>query len=174
MKKNKKKGILFWIEGFSGSGKTQISKNIHNHIVSRYGPTLIIQGDDLRKIFKLYNYSKEGRYSNFLKFSKFAKFITNQNINIIFTVVGMIKAQRQWLRKNIINYVEIHIKSKISKIKKINKKKLYKKKINIVGIDIKPEYPTNADIVINNNFKKNIRFLSNQLIKKIDSIKLDK
>ena len=86
----------------------------------------------------------------------------------------MIKAQRQWLRKNIINYVEIHIKSKISKIKKINKKKLYKKKINIVGIDIKPEYPTNADIVINNNFKKNIIFLSNQLIKKIDSIKLDK
>tara|TARA_B100001758_G_C18112668_1_gene454462 strand:- start:69 stop:590 length:522 start_codon:yes stop_codon:yes gene_type:complete len=172
MKKNKKKGILFWIEGFSGSGKTQISKNIHKHIVRRYGPTLIIQGDDLRKIFKLYNYSKEGRYSNFLKFSKFVKFITNQNINIIFTVVGMIKAQRQWLRKNIINYVEIHIKSKINKIKKINKKKLYKKKINIVGIDIKPEYPTNADIVINNNFKKNIRFLSNQLIKKIDNIKL--
>ncbi len=81
----------------------------------------------------------------------------------------MIKAQRQWLKKNIINYVEIHIKSKI---KKINKKKVYKKKINIVGIDIKPEYPTNADIVVNNNFKKNIRFLSNQLIKKIDNIKL--
>lgn len=172
MKKNKKKGILFWIEGFSGSGKTEISKSIRGHVIKNYGPTLIIQGDDLRKIFKLYDYSKEGRYNNFLKFSKFAKFITDQNINIIFTVVGMIKAQRKWLRNNISNYIEIHIKTKIKKIKKINKKKTYEKNINLVGIDIKPEYPTNADIVINNNFKKNVNYLSNQLIKKIDNIKL--
>ena len=38
---------------------------------------------------------------------------------------------------------------------------------NVWALDIKPEFPKNADIVINNNFKKNIRQLSNFLLKKI-------
>ena len=167
MKNIKKKGILFWIEGFSGSGKTEISKKIKSSIIKKYGPTIIIQGDDLRKIFKLYDYSKEGRYNNFLKFSRFAKFITNQNINVIFTVVGMQKIQREWLKKNIVNYIEIYIETKISKIKKKSMKKTYKNNQNIVGIHIKPELPKKPDIKIINNFKKSTDFLSKQLVTRI-------
>ena len=51
-KKINKKGILFWVTGLSGSGKTTISKLIKDDIVKDYGPTLLISGDDLRKIFK--------------------------------------------------------------------------------------------------------------------------
>lgn len=167
MKYIKKKGILFWIEGFSGSGKTAISKKIKSSIIKKYGPTITIQGDDLRKIFKLYDYSKEGRYNNFLKFSRFARFITNQNINVIFTVVGMQKIQRDWLKKNIVNYVEIYIETKISKIKEKNKKKTYKKNQNIVGIHIKPELPKKPDIKIVNDFKQSVDVLSKQLISSI-------
>ena len=118
MKINRKKGILFWIEGFSGSGKTEISKKIKNEISNKYGPTLLIQGDNLRRIFKLFDYTKKGRYQNYLKFSRFAKFITDQNINLIFTVVGMQKVQRNWLKKNINNYVEIYIQTKIQNLPK--------------------------------------------------------
>ena len=50
-KKIKKKGILFWITGLSGSGKTTISKLIKKDIVTNYGPTILVSGDDLRKIF---------------------------------------------------------------------------------------------------------------------------
>ena len=48
---NKKKGILFWITGLSGSGKTTISKKIKKNISNLYGPTILVSGDDLRKIF---------------------------------------------------------------------------------------------------------------------------
>ena len=170
MKLNKKKGILFWIEGFSGSGKTKISKKIKNEISNKYGPTLLIQGDNLRKIFKLFDYTKEGRYQNYLKFSRLAKFVTDQNINLIFTVVGMQKVQRSWLKKNIDNYIEIYIQTEINKIKK-NKKKIYdKKNLNIVGIHIKPEIPKNPNIRLINNMDKDINYLSKKLIKKIFDI----
>mgnify|MGYP000954987711 CR=1 FL=1 len=36
MKKNNK-GTLFWVTGFSGSGKTQISKKIYPQIKKKYG-----------------------------------------------------------------------------------------------------------------------------------------
>ena len=52
LKKNK--GILFWITGLSGSGKTTIAEKIKKDISNKYGATLIFSGDDLRKLF---NYS---------------------------------------------------------------------------------------------------------------------
>ena len=54
MKKiNKNKGIVFWITGLSGSGKTTLAKKIKKDISKIYGPTIMISGDDIRKIFGL-------------------------------------------------------------------------------------------------------------------------
>ena len=63
---------------------------------------------------------------------------------------------------------DLYIKKKIIKL---NKKKIYQtNKKNIVGIDIKPEYPKNPDIRLKNNFKSDINKLSKKAIKKIDNI----
>ena len=44
-----KKGILFWITGLSGAGKTSVANEIKNEITKQFGPTLVFNGDDLRK-----------------------------------------------------------------------------------------------------------------------------
>ena len=74
--------------------------------------------------------------------------------------------------KNIENYIEIFIKSPISKVKKFSNKKIYKQKYiqNVVGFDIKPEYPNNPHIIIKNDFSKPIKKLSEDLLLKIDKI----
>ena len=172
LKKNKNKGILFWITGLSGSGKTTIAKKIKKDIIQLYGPTLLVSGDNLRKIFNFNKYTYNERLSLSKKFCKFAKFITNQKINLIFASVGMMDSMRKWYRNNIDNYVEIFIKADLNKIIKLKKKKIYnnKKNGNIVGITIKPEFPKQPDIIINNDFKKSTNILSNNLIKKISKI----
>ena len=111
MKFTNNKGILFWVTGLSGSGKTTISKKIKNEIAKRYGPTILFSGDDLRKIFKIRKYSYKARLEYGKKCCNFAKFVTNQKINLIFAILGMIDELRSWNRKNIENYVEIYIKS---------------------------------------------------------------
>ena len=58
---NRNKGILFWVTGLSGSGKTVISEKIRKDIVKNYGPTLLVSGDDLRKIFKFDKYTAAER-----------------------------------------------------------------------------------------------------------------
>lgn len=173
MKKlNKKKGILFWITGLSGSGKTVIAENIKNNIIKNYGPTLLVSGDDLRQIFEFNKYTAKERKLLGRYYCNFAKFITNQKINLIFASVAMRNSTRNWNRKNIDNYLEIYIKSDIQIIIKAKKKKIYHKKNSgdIVGIDIKPQLPKNPDITINNNFKKSIDTLSKELIRKIKFI----
>ena len=165
---NKKKGILFWITGLSGSGKTSIANKIHKNISKMYGPSIVISGDNLRKIFELNKYDYQSRMLNMKKFTKFAKFITDKKINLIFAVVGLIEKPKIWSRKNIDNYIEIYIKTDIKKIIKKNKKKLYhNKKKNIVGLSIKPEFPKKYDILINNDFTKSLGELSKILENRI-------
>ena len=65
LKKFKKnKGILFFITGLSGSGKSSIAKKIYPYIIRMFGPTIFINGDDLRKIFELYGFSSKDRLEN--------------------------------------------------------------------------------------------------------------
>ena len=52
----KDKGILFWITGLSGSGKTTLAKLIKKDVIKHFGPTLLVSGDDLRKIFGFKKY----------------------------------------------------------------------------------------------------------------------
>ena len=168
----KNKGILFWVTGLSGSGKTTLSKKILKNVIKSYGPTLLISGDDLRYIFTFNKFNDEERKILAKKYCRYAKFITNQNINLIFAAVGMMDSVRYWYKKNISNYVEIYIKADLKKIIKTKKKKIYHKKNvgDIVGISIKPEFPKKPDILLRNNFKQDINLLANNLINRIKQV----
>ena len=73
---------------------------------------------------------------------------------------------RKYNIKNIENYFEIYIKSDLKKIIKLKKKKLYYKKKNIVGLDLKPEFPKKTIIIVNYNFLKSTETISLELSKK--------
>ncbi len=168
MKLNKKKGILFWVTGLSGAGKTSISNKIYNNIKKEYGKTFYINGDEIRKIFELKSYNNSDRKKGGIKYSKLFKKITDQNINVLFAGMALFHDVRAWNKKYINNYLEIYIKTNLKNIIKKKYTKIYKKKSNLVGVDIKPEFPKKPDIVINNNFKKSIDKLSRELILKIN------
>ena len=58
---NKKYGILFFITGLSGSGKTTISNKIKKKIEKLYGPTFVFTGEKIRSALKYNGYSKDER-----------------------------------------------------------------------------------------------------------------
>jgi adenylylsulfate kinase-like enzyme len=168
MKINRKKGILFWITGLSGSGKSTIASLIKNKIEKKYGPTIILSGDDLRYISSFLKYEKKDR----LEFSKtklrFYKFVTDQKINLIFSTISLFDSVRKENKKKIINYVEIFIKADVKTIIKNNKKKLYKKKSEkIWGVNIKAEFPKKPLIQVENNFDKPLKVVADKLLKSI-------
>ncbi len=164
---NKKKGIVFWIEGFSGSGKTSISKNIQKDLNKMFGKTIILSGDILRKFFDRSGYSKKERIKISYKTSHILKYLTEENLNIIYSAVCLNNTARNIYKRKISNFFQIYIKSDIKEILKLKKKNTYKNKNNIVGIHIKPEYPTRPHIILENNFDKSVKKLSEELIIKI-------
>ena len=168
---NKNKGILFWVTGLSGSGKTAISKKIKNRIIKLYGPTIEVSGDNFRKVFKLTKYDQKERIKKLWYYHHFSKLITNQKVNLIFNLIGMIDKARNWNRKNIDNYVEIYVKVDVKRVVNRRKKNLYLNSTkNIVGMDIKAELPKKPHIILNNNFNRSIKDLSSEAIKKIKKL----
>ena len=169
MKKiNNTKGIVFWVTGLPGSGKTSIAIKLKKPIEKMYGKTILFSGDDLRKISDFKDYDVKNRYLYAKSYSRLVKYISNQNINVIIATVSLFDKIHSWNRKNITNYCEIYIKSKTQEIIKNKKKKLYFKfKKNLVGIDIKPKFPVNSNIKITNNFKESISYLSKSIFERI-------
>ena len=86
--------------------------------------------------------------------------------------VGLSNVVRSNNRKTFPNYVEIFVSSNVHLIKKFNKKKVYKLKKNIWGVDIKPEFPRRPHITIKNDFSKSLAGLSKELESKIKKIYL--
>ena len=166
MKKNK--GILFWITGLSGSGKTTIAEKIENNISKKYGPTITISGDDLRKKLNFNKFSRKHRLSYALSYGKFCKYLTDSNINVIFSTVSLFHKVRKWNRDHINNYVEIYIESNIQELIKRKKKFFYKGNYkNIVGKNLKAEFPKSPDVIIKNNLTNSLNKLSKELLIKI-------
>tara|TARA_Y100000591_G_C21687596_1_gene621357 strand:+ start:86 stop:601 length:516 start_codon:yes stop_codon:yes gene_type:complete len=170
MIKNNRKGILFWITGLSGAGKTSVSQKIYKKIKNEFGKTIFINGDDLRKIFDLKGYNYKDRKKIGLQYSRLFKKITDQNVNVIFAGVVLIESVRKWNKKNIDNYLEIYLKANIKKIIKRKYKRLYSQTKNLVGLNVRAEFPKKPDIIINNNFKESIKSISDRLLKKIRKI----
>jgi adenylylsulfate kinase len=112
--KNKNKGIFFFITGLPGSGKTSIAEKIKRSISKKYGPTITLTGDDLRKIFNYNKFSRKPRLAYALSFSKFCKYITDKKINVIFSTVSLFHKVRKWNKLNIQNYIEIYIEADIN------------------------------------------------------------
>ncbi len=172
MKKiSKKQGILFWVTGLAGSGKTTYAKLLKKKITKRYGPTIVISGDELRKSFDLKGYTYSERKIIVNKYIKLLKIIIKQKINVIFAVIGMMNVIRENNKKLFKNYIEIFIKAKLVKLKKKNKKNLYKgKKKNVVGRDIKPEFPKKPDVIFYNKFNSNIKKNEEIIFNKIQKV----
>ena len=168
MRTKKKQGIVFWITGLPGSGKSNISKNIFNSIEKKYGPTLRLSGNEVRRMLNVKGYTKRDRLQIGFKYHEFCKKISKSGFNVLFDVVCLFEKIRKKNRKYLKNYLEIYIKADNKILFQRKQKYFYKIKTNNVwGIDIKPEFPKKADIVINNNFKKNTQQLANSLLKKI-------
>ena len=159
MKIKKPKCIIIF--GLSGSGKSTISEFIYKDLEKKIGKTILIDGDNLRTLLKNlgfnFGFTKKERIRSILPAQHVINFLLRSGFNVLYNNVCLNKKAYDTWKKNIKNLTYVYIKTDIDKIIKFGKKnKLYKKKKNVVGLDIRPDIPKRPHIVIENNFDRNI------------------
>ena len=68
------KNFIYWILGLSGSGKTTLSKLLRDELIKRNRKVILLDGDNLRKIFDdedvQNSYTRQSRLKLAYKYSK--------------------------------------------------------------------------------------------------------
>lgn len=155
--------MIIWITGLSGSGKSTIGSKLCQHWRNYEQNTILIDGDEIRAIFKHNNkdkdYSIEGRRINAERIQQICVWLDKQGFNVVCCILSVFNDITKWNRKNFSQYYEVYIDVPMDVLLKRDIKNLYapayKGKIkNVVGVDIpfpKPELP---DMIIDNSKKK--------------------
>ena len=165
---NNKQGIVFWLTGYSGSGKTEISKLLYKKIEKKFGKTVRLSGDDLRILLNLNGYTKKERKKISLKYHDVCKRFSLKGVNVLIDVVALFDSVRKKNRQYLSNYIEIYIKTDLKKVMSRKEKPFYRKNVkNVYSKDIKAELPKKPDIIQLNSFTKTTSFLSKEIFKKI-------
>jgi len=164
------KNFVIWITGLSGVGKTTIGKSVYEKLKKTGYNIVFLDGDSFRNILgNTYGYSKEERIKVANIISNFCIYLNKQNLNVICCTISLLKEIHKKNRANIKNYVEVFVQCDMDELIKRDKKKIYsgfqkKKTKNIVGVDMKCDFPKNPEIILNNTSRKNFNTNVNILI----------
>jgi adenylylsulfate kinase-like enzyme len=160
--------MIIWFKGISGVGKSTLGSYFYKIKKKKIKNLVYVDGDIFRKLFKNdLGYTLKDRNTNASRLCTFVKLLQSQKINIIVTANLTSKKYQNLSKKIYHNYLSIFIESKLSNLKIRDKKKVYKNKKNIVGLNIKYDKPKNSDLHIRNDSTKK-KFLENiKLIEKL-------
>lgn len=148
-----KKVFTVWLTGFSGSGKTTISGQLHKKLLEKSIPCEVLDGDVIRQnLSKGLTYSKEDRCENILRIGFVAEILTRNGVCVIVSAISPYRCARDSVREKINHFVEVYIKCSIQECARRDIKGLYKKVRNgeiknFTGIDDPYEEPVNPEII---------------------------
>lgn len=151
------KNRIIWITGISGVGKTTLANNIKKKLKK----FLKIDGDEFRKLFNNdLGYTLEDRNKNAQRIINIVEYLYKQGLDIIVSANITSPKYLRILKTKIKNLIHIHISTPIEILIKRDKKGIYKKKVNVVGLNIKFQNYKKPNLFIKNNKSKK-EFLKN-------------
>ena len=151
-------GKVIWITGLSGAGKTTVA-NALKQSFKEYGVlSILLDGDILRGILedddvKSSTFMRKNRIKLSHKYSQLCKNLSSQGFTVIIATVSMFNEIYTWNRKNLPNYFEVFLKVPMKELIKRDPKNIYKNFYlgtinNVAGLDLKVDYPTQANLVV--------------------------
>jgi adenylylsulfate kinase-like enzyme len=100
---------LYWFTGQPGAGKTTLAQSLKTYLKPiTLKKIIILDGDNIRDIFKNQDYSKEGRLKNVDLVQSCCKFLIENDIIVIVCMVSPFRDQRYDFCKQM-NGIEIYV-----------------------------------------------------------------
>ena len=144
------KGMVVWMTGLSGSGKTTIAVELEKLLARKGVLTQVLDGDNIRSVINSnLGFSDEDRTENIRRIAEVSKLFVNCGVVTLNCFVSPTKAIRQQA-KNILgdDMVEVFINTSFEECEKRDVKGLYAKARageikNFTGLDAPFEAPEN-------------------------------
>ncbi|RAX51929.1 adenylyl-sulfate kinase [Helicobacter sp. 16-1353] len=161
-------GLVIWINGLSGSGKSTIGSTLYNIIKNDISNVVYLDGDSFREIFGQSKYDKDSRIQAAFLRAKLCELLSKQGIVVIASTISLFNEVYAFNKQIFKHYIEIYIECSMEELIKRDQKGLYTNALSgkikdVVGIDIDYDMP-NPDLIIDNNKQDNLIAKARQII----------
>jgi adenylyl-sulfate kinase len=170
------RGIVVWLTGLSGSGKTTIARTVEDALKSMNRCVVVLDGDEIRKhISSDLGFSKRDRELNVERVSYLSHILSRSGIITIVALISPFRTSRDYARKLIGgDFVEVWVKCSMETCKKRDPKGLYAKVIageitNFTGIDQNYEIPLKPEIVLDTD-KETSSLCAERILQKLKDL----
>lgn len=123
----KYRNSLVWLTGLSGSGKTTIAKALVEKLQSEGHSAMVLDGDEIRDIFKNNGFTKKDRIKHNQDVGKMAVYLQSQGIIPIISLISPYAEARDYVRSISKDFTEVYISTSLEECEKRDVKGLYKK-----------------------------------------------
>jgi len=151
--KSKSKGLVLWLTGLSGAGKTTIAKGLQQELKERGCLVELLDGDVVRtNLSKGLGYSREDRNTNIRRIGFVANLLSRNDVVAIIAAISPYQDARDELRKTTENFIEVYVNAPLEVCEERDVKGLYAMaragEIRaFTGVDDPYEEPLNPDVV---------------------------
>jgi adenylylsulfate kinase len=158
--KEEKHGVVIWLTGLPGSGKTTIGRILASKLAENGVKVELFDGDEVRKQLSAdLGFSKKDRELHAKRVVYVAKILSRNGINSIVTLISPYRSLRAFAREELGSFVEIYVKCSVDECIRRDPKGLYMKALSgeirdLTGIQDPYEEPENPEIVVNTEFEK--------------------
>ena len=155
----KQRGVVIWLTGLSGSGKSTIAVELEHALVENKQQAYILDGDNIRHgLNKNLGFSPEDRSENIRRIGEVAKLFVDANIITITAFISPYREDRDSARAlaNEGEFIEVYVKCPLDVCEQRDTKGLYKKARagevkKFTGISAPYEEPSNPELTIDSS-----------------------
>ncbi|NLW89432.1 MAG: adenylyl-sulfate kinase [Clostridiaceae bacterium] len=146
------KGIVIWMTGLSGSGKSTIAERVEEHLKASSKVVFRLDGDDLRSgINKDLGFSEADRTENIRRAAHIAALFRKAGIIVLCSFISPTQKMRDMARSIIGpgHFIEVYVKAGRAACAKRDPKGLYRANTQgLTGVSSPYEEPKSPDILL--------------------------
>lgn len=149
----KTNGVVIWLTGLSGAGKTTIAERLKSLILDRQINVEVLDGDVIRtNLSQGLGYSQKDRDTNIRRVGFVADLLSRNGVIVIVAVISPYRSVRDEIRLMTNNFVEVYVSAPLEICELRDVKGLYAAARagqikEFTGIDAPYEPPFNPDII---------------------------
>jgi bifunctional enzyme CysN/CysC len=155
-KRNDHKATVLWLTGYSGSGKSTISRHLESKLFEAGCQTMLLDGDNMRQgLCGDLGFSEADRSENIRRVGEVARLFFESGHIVICSFISPFIRDRQFVRSLFpeARFIEIYVKCDLEVCKRRDPHGLYKKALageiaEFTGISSPYEEPPSPEIVI--------------------------
>jgi adenylyl-sulfate kinase len=150
-------GLVVWLTGFSGSGKTTIAIEVENMLFARHLPVYRLDGDVMRQgLNSDLGFSPADRKENIRRAAEVARLFQDAGLILLASFISPQRSMRAFARSLVPEsaFIEVYVQASLETCIQRDPKGNYQRALagkiqNYTGIDQEYDEPLNPDLVLN-------------------------